>query len=39
MQIVIDISEDDYHNIKNYTGFLAYYEYLIFMRKAKKVSK
>lgn len=29
MQIVIDISDDDYNNIKNYTGFLAYYEYLI----------
>ena len=29
MQIVINISEDDYNNIKNYTGFLAYYEYLI----------
>lgn len=29
MQIVINISEDEYNNIKNYTGFLAYYEYLI----------
>jgi len=29
MQIVINISEDDYNNIKNYTGVLAYYEYLI----------